>query len=232
MTPQEIEEFLIRTLEAQRLTRGERQTLAAAFEDGRSDDARDAARSRAFAMARNTMDRPEEQGVLDWLEAIVKDVHQRGEPERGGDEAEAHFSPGDDCHRRIVQLFSRAQRSVDVCVFTITDDRITAAILDAHRRRIPVRVITDNEKAFDEGSDIERLRTAGVDIRVDRSPYHMHHKFAIFDGGTLLTGSYNWTRGASAQNFENLVVLHDTRLIDAFHTTFERLWTSLHDKGS
>ncbi len=95
-----------------------------------------------------------------------------------------------------------------------------------------MRVITDNEKVFDEGSDIERLLSAGVTVRVDQSPYHMHHKFAIFDSGTLLTGSYNWTRGASMHNLENLVILHDHRLVDAFRATFERVWTSLDGRPS
>jgi mitochondrial cardiolipin hydrolase len=92
---------------------------------------------------------------------------------------------------------------------------------------VPLRIITDNEKAFDEGSDIIRLRQAGVAVRVDQSPYHMHHKFAIFDHERLLTGSYNWTRGASEHNEENFVILGDRRLITAFNTTFERLWNRL-----
>ncbi len=68
---------------------------------------------------------------------------------------------------------------------------------------------------------------AGITVRVDRSPYHMHHKFAIFDGGTLLTGSYNWTRGASENNLENLVILYQSSLLAAFSATFERLWMKL-----
>jgi len=55
----------------------------------------------------------------------------------------------------------------------------------------------------------------------------MHHKFAILDGETLLTGSYNWTRGAARDNEENLVVTTDLRFIAPFVDTFDRLWEKL-----
>jgi phosphatidylserine/phosphatidylglycerophosphate/cardiolipin synthase-like enzyme len=112
-------------------------------------------------------------------------------------------------------------------VFTITDDRIADAILDAHRRGVAVRILTDNEKAFDLGSDIERLRSAGVAVRVDESPFHLHHKFAIFDGRRLLTGSYNWTRGAARDNQENFLITPDPHLIEAYARAFEDLWNRL-----
>jgi phosphatidylserine/phosphatidylglycerophosphate/cardiolipin synthase-like enzyme len=52
----------------------------------------------------------------------------------------------------------------------------------------------------------------------------MHHKFAIFDEGVVLTGSYNWTRGAAMSNEENLILSNDRRLLTAFRGEFERLW--------
>jgi len=143
------------------------------------------------------------------------------------DLAEAWFSPGDDCAHRIAQLIAHARKSVDIAVFTITDDRISEAILQAHRKGVELRIATDDEKAGDLGSDIPRLRAAGVPVRMDRSEFHMHHKFAIFDGEHLLTGSYNWTRGASRDNEENFLVTGDPRLVAAFARTFERLWKRL-----
>src|SRR6185312_11991251 len=140
---------------------------------------------------------------------------------------EAHFSPGEHCPCRIAQLFGRAVGKVDVCVFTITDDRITSAVIDAHRRGVAIRIITDNDKANDEGSDIVRLDEAGIPVRVDRTEYHMHHKFAVFDDSILLTGSYNWTRGAARFNNENFIVTTEPRLISPFANSFEQLWNKL-----
>jgi phosphatidylserine/phosphatidylglycerophosphate/cardiolipin synthase-like enzyme len=112
-------------------------------------------------------------------------------------------------------------------VFTVTDDRISDAMLAAHKRGVRLRVITDNDKAFDLGSDVQRLGAAGVAVRVDRTQFHMHHKFALFDGRRLLNGSYNWTRGAARDNEENVVVTDDAALIAAFQGTFDQLWERL-----
>lgn len=140
---------------------------------------------------------------------------------------EVCFSPGDECLLAIRRLFGQAERTVDVCVFTITDDRIATAILEAHRRGVRVRIITDNDKAYDQGSDVRRLESAGMEVREDRTECHMHHKFAIFDGRTVLTGSYNWTRGAARDNEENLVISNDFRMVGPFEREFNALWGKL-----
>ena len=139
----------------------------------------------------------------------------------------AFFSPGPDCLGHIVNRFQNARRTVDVCVFTITDDRIAGAMLDAHRRGVRLRIVTDNDKAGDLGSDIERLEAAGIPTKLDRTPFHMHHKFAIFDGTRLLNGSYNWTRGAAEQNAENVIDTGDPALVAAFQQQFDTLWAKL-----
>ena len=55
----------------------------------------------------------------------------------------------------------------------------------------------------------------------------MHHKFAIFDNKTLLTGSYNWTRSAARNNEENFIVTADRLLVQRFDSEFEQLWQKL-----
>ncbi len=141
------------------------------------------------------------------------------------------FSPGDECLVAICRQIQEAERTADVCVFTITDDRISNALLDAHRRGVKVRIITDNDKALDEGSDVHRLARAGVEIREDQTPFHMHHKFAVFDDKRMITGSYNWTRGAARNNHENVVVSDDARLIGPFSREFAALWAELAPGG-
>jgi len=94
----------------------------------------------------------------------------------------------------------------------------------AHERGVKLRILSDNDKANDFGSDIDRLARAGVAVRIDRTPVHMHHKFGIFDGRLLLTGSYNWTRSAHDENAENNVLTDDPTLVKAFTVEFERLW--------
>lgn len=111
-----------------------------------------------------------------------------------------------------------------ICVFTISDDRLSDAIMAAHRSGLTVRVISDNDKMHDRGSDVERLSQAGVNVRIDRSPEHMHHKFMVIDGHTVMTGSYNWTRSAETRNEENIIAVDDPQLATRFSEEFERIW--------
>ena len=110
-------------------------------------------------------------------------------------------------------------------MFTITDNNIVDVLLDAQTRGIALRIISDDDKSMDRGSDIDRMIARGVPVKLDRTSAHMHHKFALFDGVTLLTGSYNWTRSAARENEENIVVTNDEHLVHAFKTQFETLWS-------
>ncbi|GHA74701.1 phospholipase D-like domain-containing protein [Pontibacter akesuensis] len=139
----------------------------------------------------------------------------------------AYFSPGDDCLHAILESINTAAHSLKICVFTISDDRISSAIEQAHRRGVKVKIITDNEKLYDTGSDIKSLAAAGLDIRVDISHNHMHHKFAILDNGAILTGSYNWTRSAANYNHENILITHDRETMLAYRKQFDLLWEEM-----
>ncbi|QLC74084.1 nuclease [Pseudomonas sp. LPB0260] len=181
-------------------------------------------RNRAFALVRELVADPgNTEAALKWLEQVVKTLDVSVTPARL-DSASAHFSPGESCRRTIRELCRQARRSVDICVYTISDDQLSEEVLACHRRGIAVRVISDNEKQFDAGSDIERLRSQGVPLRIDAGPHHMHHKFALFDGRLLLNGSFNWTRSASTSNAENLLVIEHPQLVAAYSREFDDLW--------
>lgn len=177
----------------------------------------------AFSLVEQRLKRPDDRQALGALQRVVELIFPSA-PEATDGGGEAYFSPGDECRERIERALGAARSRADICVFTITDDRLSRRIEAAHRRGVRVRIITDDDKSEDRGSDIERLERSGVPVRVDRTNNHMHHKFALFDRQTLLTGSYNWTRSASRYNQENVVVLSEPGLLRRFERTFEVLW--------
>ncbi|QQP94616.1 phospholipase D-like domain-containing protein [Lysobacter enzymogenes] len=184
-------------------------------------------RNRAFDMARELMlaqpsQTPQTLDSLRWLEQVVKTLDAVAEPPALV--SSAFFAPGDACLRKLRELCRSAKRRVEVCVYTISDDRLSEEILACHKRGLEVRVISDNDKQYDEGSDVARLIELGVPLRIDDSPFHMHHKFALFDGRVLANGSFNWTRSATTSNEENLVVTDDANLVRSFSGHFEMLW--------
>ncbi len=227
-----IDEALRKTLQDRKLSRSERKALGGVLSELQPDEReRDLLRSRAFEIAREELATPRGKEVFDWLEDVVKVLDRPWDAAAAGDGgdkaaelAEVHFSPGTSCLDRLNQLIRSVGRSIDIAVFTITDNRITRTLLDAHRRGVKVRLVTDDDKREDRGSDVDELARAGVDVVLDNSRFHMHHKFAVFDGKVVVTGSFNWTRQATDANQENLVVTDDRQLVAAFRAEFDRLW--------
>lgn len=207
-----------------RLADDEKRALVAALREASPpEEGLRQLRNRAFELVRGHVADADALALLKWLEGVVRALDV-GRAPVGVVRTEVFFSPGQDCLNLIQRHLRGAGRRLDLCVFTISDDRIAAEILAAHRRGVAVRLLTDDEKESDAGSDIARLRAAGIPTAVDRSAAHMHHKFAIVDGAWLLNGSYNWTRSACDFNEENLVVSNDPALVGQFAERFERLW--------
>jgi cardiolipin hydrolase len=218
--------FLEESLDDGKVSRGERGVLTQLLDDLRpSSSEQGVLLNEAFRLARSRMVDARDQATLDWLYDVVKVLRPaKGLKVSGSRVAEAWFMPGEEGLQRLLQLIAGCRESLDVCVFTITDNRIADALVDAHRRGVKVRILTDDEKAFDRGSDVDRLRREGVPLRTDDSASHMHNKFAIFDGERLLTGSYNWTRSATRENQENFLVTDDPALVTQYSEELERLW--------
>ena len=221
---------LQRSLDDVRLSDDEKRLLTESLRSARlPEEGLRQLRNQAFDLVRRHLDEVDAAdplALVRWLEGVVRalDVSRTA---GGSYRAQAWFSPGDDCLRAITGQLRACRQSADLCVFTLSDDRISTEVLAAHRRGVAVRLITDNEKAFDRGSDVIALRDAGVAVRVDQSAAHMHHKFALFDRRWLLNGSYNWTRSAAAENEENLVLSNDPPLLRQFGEAFDSLWRQL-----
>ncbi|MBU8978108.1 MULTISPECIES: phospholipase D-like domain-containing protein [unclassified Lysobacter] len=181
-------------------------------------------RNRAFDMARELLaaGTVDALAVLRWLEQVVKTLDLSALPAAA--DTTAFFTPGDSCLHKLRELCRNSRTSIDVCVFTIADDRLSDELAAAHARGVRVRIVSDNDKRHDDGSDIARLAADGIGVRLDDTPFHMHHKFAVFDGALIANGSFNWTRSASSSNHENLVVSRDPYLVRCFDGQFEQMW--------
>jgi phosphatidylserine/phosphatidylglycerophosphate/cardiolipin synthase-like enzyme len=223
---EDFERALADTLDDLRLSRAERKALLEVADvEMLGPRERDRLRARAFDLARDAQDAANTEAVFAWLEDVIR-VLSTASPdvEEQVAEAEAWFSPGDAPRRAILRQLQQVRQRADLCVFTITDDRISDGILSIAARGVKTRLITDDDKLHDLGSDVMRFRDAGIDVAIDSTPAHMHHKFGVFDEQRLLTGSFNWTRAASATNHENLLFTTDRRLVDAYRAEFARLW--------
>ena len=134
------------------------------------------------------------------------------------------FSPGPSIRAVLIESIRDAKLRVEVCIYNLTDDRLATALIDAVKRRVVVTVLTERASLNQAGSDIPMLRKAGVKTHpVDRGSNRlMHHKYAIFDRQFVLSGSYNWTSGAS-KNDENLLLVNETERVSQYVRNFESM---------
>ncbi len=226
MLYEKIETALVSTFEDFKLSKTEKLGLNAVLIDYKNDlEALNFTRNCAFDLVASAMRESRQFHVesIKWLEHVMRLLDSlRGS--KSNLQSDAFFSPGTHCANRIISLAQQTKLSIDVCVFTISDDNITRALIAAHKKGIKIRIITDNDKSEDLGSDVVELANSGIDLKMDNSSNHMHHKFAIFDQSTLVNGSFNWTRSASRYNHENITVLSDPGLVSSFSKTFDGLW--------
>jgi phosphatidylserine/phosphatidylglycerophosphate/cardiolipin synthase-like enzyme len=161
---------------------------------------------------------------IDWLETCIGIIN-----EHAFHFNRVFFSPGNEIKNEIKVLLDQAEKTVDLCIFTITDNELAQKVIACHNRSVKVRIITDDEKTTDNGSEIIKLANAGIAIKTDQSHYHMHNKFGIIDQRIAITGSFNWTYTATKHNQENLLATSKFEIVKQYHEEFERLWEELFD---
>jgi phosphatidylserine/phosphatidylglycerophosphate/cardiolipin synthase-like enzyme len=113
---------------------------------------------------------------------------------------------------------------LDIAIFTLTNDKIFAAIEEAFNRGVKVRIIADDECCKMLGSDVLRAASIGVPVKTDCARFHMHHKFAVIDNSLLITGSFNWTVQAVKFNQENILFYENPSLANIYTEEFNRVW--------
>ena len=176
-------------------------------------------RSKVYELANAKINPTNYQFIVEWIRTATSALVAPAV-----ETCDAFFSPGDACRNEIIRHIGAATTQLQICVFTISDDLITRSLVAAHQKGLRIKVITDNDKSLDAGSDIEQLARAGLAVKMDTTTNHMHHKFMVADQRTLITGSYNWTLSAAKYNHENILVTREAGVIKLFMQQFDQLW--------
>lgn len=136
---------------------------------------------------------------------------------------QVYFTPGTDCEDNIIKQIKNAKK-MDVAVYSITNERIVNALISAKDRGAKIRIITDRLQSKGKSSLVPILQSKGFEVKTNIKHKIMHHKFAIFDGKNIETGSYNWTEAATKSNAENCLFFKQTN--KEFSAQYDYLWKS------
>lgn len=143
------------------------------------------------------------------------------------------FSPSLNCENNIVKRIDKAQKSIDVAVYSINNKDIVKALKRAYDRGVKLRILTDRQQAGRKTSKVRELHDYGIKIRVNSKHKIEHNKFAIFDFKDMTTGSYNWTEPASTKNSENCLFFNRNKsTVREYHNRFNYLWQMNTRKSS
>ena len=109
---------------------------------------------------------------------------------------------------KLLELIASAQTKIEVCMFTFTHKELAQKLIEAHMRGVQVSVTIDKQSSFGASKQVaEKLKLAGIDVRINQGSHIFHHKFMLVDNTTLVLGSANWTKAAFSKNYDCILLL-------------------------
>ena len=143
-----------------------------------------------------------------------------------------NFPPHQDFAVRSVARYNAEPAApagaIDTIMYRITDARHTDAIIAAHQRGVPVRIITEpsqyrSTKRWQHSYNVDRMFAAGISIRHRGHEGENHQKLTLLRSqGMAIFGSHNWTH--TAGQYEHNYFTRKAHLYDWFRNLFERKW--------
>lgn len=127
----------------------------------------------------------------------------------------------------FVQLIGQAQNTLDLAIFDIDEPSAVIALVNAKKRGVKVRVITDSDNMYKNGqltSHMQVLKRNGISIKGDDRSGLMHHKFLIMDGIKVITGSANLTPYSLYRDNNNSMLIESPELAANFQIEFNRMF--------
>jgi phosphatidylserine/phosphatidylglycerophosphate/cardiolipin synthase-like enzyme len=140
-----------------------------------------------------------------------------------GTSVRAFFSPRHGIESIVAELVRNASSSVHFMAFSFTSDIIGEALLENRRRGVDVHGIVEERGALSTFSEYVKMIVEGMDVKIRRGRGVMHHKVIVIDGRIVITGSFNFSRGADSINDENIVIIESEEVARAYLNEFNRV---------
>ncbi len=116
-----------------------------------------------------------------------------------------------------------------MAAYVLSDRQIIEALTDAAERDVVIRLYLDKSQFAEHGPVRGGLVEAllahrNVLARVKGAGVLMHLKAYAVDGQVLRTGSGNFSRSGLADQDNDLILITDQAIVDAFEANFDRIW--------
>lgn len=102
----------------------------------------------------------------------------------------------------LIEKINQAQGSIQIAMMVWTNDDLTTAVIQAHRRGVKVQVV-----APDKGGNLPKLMGAGIEVKVNPKLDLMHNKLMCVDDKIFVNGSANWSQSSFTRSDESFIVI-------------------------
>lgn len=138
-----------------------------------------------------------------------------------GTQIETIFESEGDVPARLTELIQNAD-SVRFMAFSLTrDDLIEPMLTRAQAGELDLMGIVEaSQRRF-----VQDLICPGLQVHQDGNPDVLHHKIFIFDESIVAMGSFNFSARAADDNDENLLIIHNTDIAQAYLEEFAKRWS-------
>ncbi len=135
--------------------------------------------------------------------------------------------------RALIELIDSATQTIDIAVYRLTYELVVEALARVCSRGVRIRIVSENEEALNNEIIYRRLQAlpcvelrtdAAADSKQGRFATLMHHKFAVFDGSTVWSGSLNWAARELHYDANNIIVIRDARIARIYTQEFEEMF--------
>ncbi|MEJ5284024.1 MAG: phospholipase D-like domain-containing protein [Brevinematales bacterium] len=123
---------------------------------------------------------------------------------------------------KIAEKIFNAKKSVDICIYELSEPTIYNSIIEASRKGIKVRFVGDIDNVNYEG--YIALSNARVPMVLGNYDKIMHNKFILIDDELLITGSANFTTTGFFKNNENVLFIKDSNISQYYKKEFENMF--------
>ncbi|MBD2691629.1 DUF655 domain-containing protein [Anabaena catenula] len=147
----------------------------------------------------------------------------------------------------IGKTLDTATKSVDMALFVFSDQLLANILEKRHDQNVQIRALIEPQFAYrfySEALDMMGIAVSDnckyeIDNRLWKNPIStvgvpilpkgdfLHHKFAIVDNQTVITGSHNWSEAANHGNDETLIVIENPTVAAHYEREFNRLYTNI-----
>lgn len=123
----------------------------------------------------------------------------------------------------LVAAIESSRLSVDAALYSLTLDSIRAALIQAHRRGVNVRVVMESDNM--DNTEPRELIDAGIPLIGDRHEGLMHDKFVVIDRSQVWTGSMNLTYASAYQDRNNLIRIRSSQVAEDYEAEFNEMFS-------